>query len=92
MGTMSKRTSLGDHRQATTAADVPERKHLETKQSVKSKTKKTPVTMSDIDGWHARDLIAPLFFNDNTDLHSLIRKRLILPYLLLNWLFSPIFY
>jgi hypothetical protein len=26
---MSKRTSLGDHRQATTAADVPERKHPE---------------------------------------------------------------
>jgi hypothetical protein len=38
--------------------------------------------MADIDGWHARDLIAPLFFNnDNTDLHNLIRKRLILPYL-----------
>ena len=37
--------------------------------------------MADIDGWHARDLIAPLFFNDNTDLHTLIRKRLILPYL-----------
>ncbi len=29
----------------------------------------------------ARDLIAPLFFNDNTELHNLIRKRLILPYL-----------
>ena len=37
--------------------------------------------MADIDGWHARDLIAPLFFNDNTELHNLIRKRLILPYL-----------
>ena len=36
--------------------------------------------MSDIDGWHARNLIAPLFFNDNTELHNLIRKRLILPY------------
>ena len=42
---------------------------------------RSPVTMTDIDGWHARDLIAPLFFNDNTDLHTLIRKRLILPYL-----------
>jgi len=42
---------------------------------------RSPVTMVDIDGWHARDLIAPLFFNDNTDLHNLIRKRLILPYL-----------
>ena len=37
--------------------------------------------MADNDGWHARDLIAPLFFNNNTDLHNLIRKRLILPYL-----------
>jgi hypothetical protein len=42
---------------------------------------RSPVTMADIDGWHARDLIAPLFFNKNTDLHNLIRKRLILPYL-----------
>jgi hypothetical protein len=37
--------------------------------------------MADIDGWHARDLIAPLFFNDNTELHNLIRKCLILSYL-----------
>jgi hypothetical protein len=37
-----------------------------------------PVTMADIDGWRARDLIAPLFFNDDTE-HILIRKRLILP-------------
>jgi hypothetical protein len=38
--------------------------------------------MADVDGWHARGLlIAPLFFNNNTDLHNLIRKRLILPYL-----------
>jgi hypothetical protein len=37
--------------------------------------------MPDIDGWHVRDLITPLFFNDNTELHTLIRKRLILPYL-----------
>ena len=37
--------------------------------------------MTDIDGCHPRDLIAPLFFNDNTELHTLIRKRLNLPYL-----------
>ena len=37
--------------------------------------------MADIDGRHARDIIAPLLFNDNTELHNLIRKRLILPYL-----------
>ena len=38
---------------------------------------RSPVTMADIDGWHARDLIAPLFFNDNTELHNLIRRSLI---------------
>ncbi len=37
--------------------------------------------MTEIDGWHTWDIISPLFFNDNTDLHNLIRKRLILPYL-----------
>ena len=37
--------------------------------------------MVDIDGWHARDIIAPLFLNDNMELHNLIRKRLVLPYL-----------
>jgi hypothetical protein len=39
------------------------------------------VTMVDIDGWHARDIITPLFFNDNMEQHNLMRKRLILPYL-----------
>jgi hypothetical protein len=34
--------------------------------------------MADIDGWHARDVITLLFFNDNTELHNLIRKRLVL--------------
>jgi hypothetical protein len=37
--------------------------------------------VADIDGWNARDITALLFFNDNTDLHNLIRKRLILYYL-----------
>ncbi len=37
--------------------------------------------MSDIDGLHVRELIVPLFFNDNTELHNLIRRCLILPYL-----------
>ena len=48
----------------------------------------SPVTMSDIDGWHVRDLIVPLFFNDNTELHNLIRRRLILPYLTCSFLSS----
>ncbi len=37
--------------------------------------------MTDMDGWHVRDLITPLFLKDNTELHNLIRKSLILPYL-----------
>jgi hypothetical protein len=37
--------------------------------------------MADIDGWQSRYIIAPLFFNDNTELHNLIRKRLILTFL-----------
>jgi hypothetical protein len=42
---------------------------------------RSPVTMPDIDGFHMRELIVPLFFNDNTELHNLIRRCLILPYL-----------
>jgi hypothetical protein len=38
-------------------------------------------SISDIDGWYVWYLMDPLFFNDNTELHSLIRKSLILPYL-----------
>jgi hypothetical protein len=37
--------------------------------------------MSDIDRWYSRDLIDPVFLNDNTELRNLIRKSLILPYL-----------
>ena len=44
---------------------------------------RSPVTMADIDDWHAQDLIDPLFFNNNTDLHNLP-----LPY----WILPPIFY
>jgi hypothetical protein len=36
--------------------------------------------MADFDGRYERDLIVPLFFNDNNT-HNLIRKRLVLPYL-----------
>ncbi len=31
----------------------------------------SPVTTPEFDGWPGRDLIAPLFFNDNTELHTL---------------------
>jgi hypothetical protein len=42
---------------------------------------RSSVTTADIDGWHVRDLITPLFFNDNTELHNIVRKRLILPFI-----------
>jgi hypothetical protein len=42
---------------------------------------RSPVTMVEIDGWHVCDLIDQLFFNDNKELHNLIRKCHILPYL-----------
>ena len=47
------------------------------------------MTMVDIDGWYARDLIVPLFFNDNVEQYNLIRKCLILPYLTVS--FHPSF-
>ncbi len=40
---------------------------------------RSPVTIPDIDGWNVRALIVPLFFYDNTELHTLIRKRLSSP-------------
>jgi hypothetical protein len=45
--------------------------------------------MPDIDGWHARDLIAPLFFNDNTELHKVIRTILNFIILFVSVLSSP---
>jgi hypothetical protein len=43
---------------------------------------RSPVTMADIDGWHARDLIAPLFFNDNMNYITLFVSVLFSPTLL----------
>jgi hypothetical protein len=49
------------------------------------------VTMADIDDWNARDLIAPLFFNDNTDLHNPYDGRLTLTILFVSVLSSTTF-
>jgi hypothetical protein len=40
-----------------------------------------PVSAADIDGWRARELVAPLFMGDDEELQELIRIHLILPYL-----------
>ncbi len=42
---------------------------------------RSPKGAVDIDDWHAREHLAPLFVNDNDTLHRLIHDRLILPYL-----------
>jgi len=39
------------------------------------------VSAADIDGWRARELMAPLFMGDDEELQTLIRDHLILPYL-----------
>ena len=42
---------------------------------------RSPISAADIDGWRARELMAPLFMGDDEEFHSLIRVHLILPYL-----------
>ncbi len=39
------------------------------------------MSAADIDGWRARELMAPLFMGDDEELQALIRDHLILPYL-----------
>ncbi len=39
----------------------------------------SPVSATDIDGWRASDLMAPLFMGDDEELQTLIRDHLILP-------------
>ena len=38
------------------------------------------MSAADIDGWRARELVAPLFMGDDEELQELIRIHLILPY------------
>ena len=42
---------------------------------------RSPVCAADIDGWKAREIIAPLFMGDDHEFHAQIRDELILPYL-----------
>jgi hypothetical protein len=42
---------------------------------------RSPVSAADIDGWRARELMAPLFMGDDEELQRLIRTQMILPYL-----------
>ena len=39
------------------------------------------MSAADVDGWRARELMAPLFMGDDEELQALIQAHLILPYL-----------
>ena len=40
---------------------------------------RSPVSAADIDGWRARELMAPRFMGDDDELQGLIRTHMILP-------------
>jgi hypothetical protein len=42
---------------------------------------RSPVSAADIDGWRARELMAPRFMGDDDELQGLIKTLMILPYL-----------
>ena len=54
-------------------------KHFSIKHIAKYFRTRSPVSAADIDGWRARELIAPLFMGDDEELQALIRDHLILP-------------
>jgi hypothetical protein len=56
-------------------------KHFSVKHIAKYFRTRSPVSAADIDGWRARELMAPLFMGDDEELQALIRDHLILPYL-----------
>ena len=55
--------------------------HFSLKHIAKYFRTRSPVSAADIDGWRARELVAPLFMGDDEELQELIRTHLILPYL-----------
>ena len=56
-------------------------KHFNLQKIAKYFRTRSPVSAADVDGWRARELMAPLFMGDDEELHALIRDHLILPYL-----------
>jgi hypothetical protein len=57
------------------------RKHFNLQKIAKYFRTRSPVSAADVDGWRARELMAPLFMVDDEELQALIRDHLILPYL-----------
>ncbi len=57
------------------------KKHFNLQKIAKYFRTRSPVSAADIDGWRARELMAPLFMGDHEELQALIRDHLIPPYL-----------
>ncbi len=57
------------------------KKHFNLQKIAKHFRTRSPVSAADVDGWRARELMAPLFMGDDEELQALIRDHLILPYL-----------
>jgi hypothetical protein len=57
------------------------KKHFNLQKIAKCFRTRSPVSAADIDGWRARELMAPLFMGDDEELQALIRDHLILLYL-----------
>jgi len=57
------------------------KKHFNLQKIAKYFRTRSPVSAADVDGWRARELMAPLFMDDDEELQALIRDHLILPYL-----------
>ena len=55
--------------------------HFSIKHIAKYFHRRSPASAADIDGWRARELMAPLYMGDDEELQGLIRDHLILSYL-----------
>jgi hypothetical protein len=55
--------------------------HFSIKHIAKYFRTRSPASVADIDGWRARELMAPLFMGDDEELQGLVRDHLILSYL-----------
>ena len=53
--------------------------HFSIKHIAKYFRTRSPVSAADIDGWRARELIAPLFMGDDDEIQGLIKDHMILP-------------
>ena len=57
------------------------KKHFSIKHIAKYFHTRSPVSAADIDGWRARERMAPLLMGDDEELQALVRDHMVLPYL-----------